>query len=371
MGGRTQPRTRRRPPSGATAPSFTRLEYRPAFPEGYRPGVGVIGCGGIVKLAHLAAYTAYGVDVVGVYDPAAAATQGIRERYPVVGRVFESLDDLLADPRIEIVDVATHPAERLALMQRALEAGKHVLSQKPFALDAADARDLVEDAERRGLRLAVNQNGRWAPAWRIATLLVQQGAIGDVCAVTHLYEHDFGWTVGDWPDELEHFVIFDFSAHWIDITRCWLETKMPLAARAVEYRSPAQPVESKAPWGAWILYEYDDGSSASIRSVGTWTERPGNPFWIHGTKGTIRGSVRKGTDFVELERGDTVTRYALDGDWMPDGFAGTLAELCSAIAEDREPFNSGRHNLLSLEMILAACRSADLDGAPVPLAAHA
>ena len=101
MGGRTQPRTRRRPPSGATAPPLTRLDYRPAFPEGYRPGVGVIGCGGIVKLAHLAAYTAYGVDVVGVYDPAATATEGIRERYPVVGRVFESLDDLLADPRVE------------------------------------------------------------------------------------------------------------------------------------------------------------------------------------------------------------------------------------------------------------------------------
>jgi hypothetical protein len=50
---------------------------------------------------------------------------------------------------------------------------------------------------------------------------------------------------------------------------------------------------------------------------------------------------------------------------MPDGFAGTMGELCSAIAEDREPFNSGRHNLLSVELTLAACRSAELDGAPV------
>jgi predicted dehydrogenase len=354
-----------RAPSSSTTLPLPPVEYRPSFPDGYRPGIGIVGCGGIVKLAHLAAYTAYGVDVVGVYDPAPAATDGIRERYPVVGRVFESLDELLADPRIEIVDVATHPAERLALMHRALEAGKHVLSQKPFALDASDARGLVAEAERRGLRLAVNQNGRWAPAWRIATLLVQEGAIGDVCAVTHLYEHDFGWTVGDWPDELEHFVIYDFSAHWIDITRCWLDGKTVAAVRAHEYRNPGQPAETKAPWGAWILIEYDDGSSAAIRSVGIETARPGNPFWIHGTEGTIRGSVRKGTDFVELERRGTVTRYALEGEWMPDGFAGTLGELCSAIAEDREPFNSGRHNLLSLEMILAACRSADLDGAPV------
>jgi len=343
------------------------LLYRPCFPDAYRPGVGIVGCGGIVKLAHLTAYTAYGVDVVGVYDPAASATDGIRDRYPIVGRVFETLDELLDDPRIEIVDVATHPTERLELMRRALAAGKHVLSQKPFALDAGAARELVEEADRRGLRLAVNQNGRWAPAWRVATLLVQQGAVGDVCAVTHLYEHDFGWTVGDWPDALEHFVIYDFSAHWIDITRCWLDGKTPAAARALEYRTPGQPAESTAPWGAWMVFDYEDGSSAAIRSVGTETQRPGNPFWIHGTEGTIRGSVRKGTDFVELERGSAVTRYVLEGDWFPDGFAGTMGELCSAIAEDREPFNSGRHNLLSLEMMLAACRSAELDGRAVRL----
>ena len=348
--------------SGSATP-----EYRPSFPPTYRPGIGIIGCGGIVKLAHLPAYTAYGVDVVGVYDPAAEATRGLRDAFPVVERVFESVHELLAEPRVEVVDIATHPAERFELVQRALEAGKHVLSQKPFALEMGAARVLVEEAERRGLRLAVNQNGRWSPPWRLATLLVQQGAVGEVCAVTHLYEHDFGWTVGDWPDALEHFVLYDFSVHWLDITRCWLEGKTVSAVRALEYRNPGQPAESKAPWGAWVLVECTDGTSAAIRSIGTETQRAGNPFWIHGTEGTIRGSVRKGTDFLELERGGTVTRYALEGEWLPDGFAGTLAELCTAIAEDREPFNSARHNLLSLELTLAACRSAERYGAPVVL----
>jgi predicted dehydrogenase len=343
------------------------LEYRPSFPASYRPGIGIIGCGGIVKLAHLPAYTSYGVDVVGVYDPDAEAVRGVRERFPVVRTVFDSLDDLLGDARIEIVDVATHPAQRAVLMQRALEAGKHVLSQKPFALDLGSARRLVAEADRRGLLIAVNQNGRWAPPWRIATLLVDQGAIGDVCAVTHLFEHDFHWTLGAWPDELEHFVIYDFSSHWIDITRCWLAGKQPVAVRAVEYRNPAQPVESKAPWGAWVLVEYGDGSSAAIRSIGSETDRPGNPFWIHGSEGTIRGSVRKGTDFVELERAGTLVTYDLEGEWLSDGFAGTMGELCTAVAEGREPFNSGRHNLLTLELTLAACRSAELDGAPVAL----
>jgi predicted dehydrogenase len=342
------------------------LDYRPSFPPGDRPGVGIVGCGGIVKLAHLPAYAKYGVDVMGVYDPSPAATDGIRERFPVVSRVFASLDELLAHPDVGVVDIATHPAIRPELIRRALAAGKHVLAQKPLALDVPTARDVVEEAERRGLRLAVNQNGRWAPAWRTATLLIEQGAVGDVVAVTHLYDHDFEWILGDWPDELEHFVLYDFSVHWFDITRCWLDGKMITGVRALEYRTSGQPPESKAPLGALVAVECDDGTSAAIRSIGSArTSRPGNPFWIHGTEGTIRGSVRKGSDFVELERDGVATHYPLVGEWLPDGFAGTMGELMSAIAEKREPFNSARHNLLSLQLTLAACRSAEQDGRPV------
>lgn len=341
--------------------------HRPAFPSDYRPGVGIIGCGGIVKLAHLPAYTAYDVDVVGVFDPAPEATEHIRQQFPVVGQVFTSVDELLSDPRIDVVDIATHPGARRELIAQAIEAGKHVLSQKPFAVDLTAARAMVEHAERKGVRLAVNQNGRWAPPWRVATLLIEDGRVGEVCAVTHLFEHDFDWTVGTPYDEIEHFVLYDFAVHWIDITRCWLGDKTVATVSAREYRTPAQAAGQKAPWGALVVVDYTDGASAVIRSVGVSTRRPGNPFWVHGTEGTIRGSIRKQTDFVELERAGASVRYSLCGEWLPDGFAGTMAELCSAIAEDREPFNSARHNLLTLELTLAACRSAEEGGRPVAL----
>ncbi len=128
---------------------------------------------------------------------------------------------------------------------------------------------LVDEAERLGLELAVNQNGRWAPAWRAATLLIEQGAIGDVVAVTHLYHHNYAFTLGTVFDEIEHLVLYDYSVHWFDITRCWLEKRTPTAVRAREYRTPNQPVESKAPWGTWATIDYEDGSSAVIRGVGS------------------------------------------------------------------------------------------------------
>jgi predicted dehydrogenase len=310
------------------------------------------------------------VDVVGVYDPVPEATDGIRDRFPFVRRVFRSLDELLSDEEIEIVDVATRPDVRPEVIGRAIAAGKHVLAQKPLALDLGAALRIANEADERGVRVAVNQNGRWSPPWRIATLLIEQGAIGDVLAVTHLHDRPLPPLVGTHFDELEHFVIYDYFVHWIDICRCWLDGNIVETVRALDYRTPDQPNDAKSPWAAWVEVQYEDGASALIRNVGeARTKRPSCPFWVHGTEGTIRGSVLLGSDFVELERDGVTSRYTLEGAWYPDGFAGTLGELVSAIAEDREPFNSARHNLLTLAMTFAACRSAEQGGRAVTLEA--
>jgi predicted dehydrogenase len=344
------------------------LDYRPRFPSGYRPGVALVGCGDIARSWHLPAYAKYDVRVVGVHDPVPAATEGIRRRFPFVERVYPTLEELLADDAVEIVDLATRPEVRPRLIRRAVEAGKHVLAQKPLALDLRAAQEVAEEAEGRGVRVAVNQNGRWSPPWRIATLLIEQGAIGDIIAVTHFHDRPLPPLVGTHFDELEHFVIYDYFVHWIDICRCWLDGKRLDAVRALDYRAPDQPSDAKSPWAAWVELHYEDGTSALIRNVGeARTKRPACPFWVHGTGGTIRGSVLLDSDFVELERDGVTSAYTLEGAWYPDGFAGALGELVSAIAEDREPYNSARHNLLTLAMTFAACRSAEQGGRPVTL----
>jgi predicted dehydrogenase len=335
------------------------------LPPKHDYGIGIVGCGQIVRNAHLPAYAAYGCDVVGVYDVRPDAAEGLDVH------VFPTLDELLADLRVGVVDVATHPVERVNLVRRALAAGKHVLAQKPLASDLDLAASLVDEAERAGLRFAVNQNGRWAPAWRVATGLVEGGRVGDVAAVTHLLDKDFGFSVGTWAGALEHFLIYDYCEHWIDISRCWLDGNTPVQVRAREYRAPNQPPESEAPWGGWIEIAYADGASVSIRSVGgSATSTPSCPFWIHGSEGTIRGSVLGG-DFVELERDRAFTRYPLEGEWHVDGFAAAMGELMCAVAEDREPENSVADAVLSVRLVLAAKESAERGGAPVDVTSYA
>ena len=348
----------------ALSDALLSVPYQPRFPKERPMGIGIIGCGNIVRTAHLPAYQQYGLRVVGVYDVNPAATEGVQAKFGVQ-RVFDSVEALLAHPEVEVVDIATHPAQRAALIRQALVAGKHVLSQKPLALDVATARDLVAEAEARGLRLAVNHNGRFAPPWRAATLLVEQGGVGEVQAVTHLYDVKFDWLAGSHFDNIEHCLIYDYSVHWFDITRCWMGEKAVSSVRAREYRTPNQP--GQAAWGMWAEIAYADGANAVLRSIGcSETAQQTHHFWIHGTEGVIRGTQHL-HDSLELERKGLTIRYPLKGHWFVDGFAASMGELMCAVAEKREPAHSARHNLLSLQITLAACRSADRDGQAVPL----
>lgn len=343
-------------------------EYRPVFPSDARLPIAILGCGKIALSAHLPAYEKYGLEVAGVWSQDPGTSAEAERRFPGVRRVYSSPEELLADDDVAIVDIATPPESRVEWLAAAVAAGKHVLAQKPLALDLAALAPVLADAEAAGVTVAVNQNGRWAPPWRLASAFVEDGAIGDVFSVTHLHDKPLPPIVGTPFDDVEHMLVTDYLMHWIDITRCWLGGKQVDRVRARDGRVPSQPAEAKNPWSASIEIECTDGARAHLGVVGNVrTRRPACPFWIHGTEGTIRGSVLLGSDRLEVERGDTTTSHALDGQWFVDGFAGAMGELMCAIAESRQPSNSAAHNIASLEIMHAARASAARGGVDVPL----
>lgn len=342
-------------------------DHRPQLPDA-RPGVGLVGAGAVARSAHLPAYAAWGVPVVAVASRTTTAARALAEDFGVP-TVHDSVADLLADPRVEVVDIATGPAGRLDLVEAAVAAGKHVLAQKPLVVDPAELPRLsavIAAARARGVRVAVNQNGRWAPAWRLATLLVRDGAVGEVVGVTHLHDKPLPPLAGTPFDDVPHMLLTDYLVHWVDITRCWLEGSRVEVVTAHDSRTPGQPDGARNPWHASLHVGLDSGASASLRVVGDARTRTGGcPFWVHGTEGTLRGSVLLGSDALVLERGGESVRYALEGQWFPDGFAGAMGELLTAVAEDREPESSASHVLASVRLGMAAAESAGAGGAPV------
>ena len=96
------------------------------------------------------------------------------------------MEALLAHPEVQIVDLAVHATQRRSLIERIADAGKPVLSQKPFAMNWDDARHMVAVCERAGVPLMVNQQARWAPAHRAVKVLIDRGVLGHVYSVMHL-----------------------------------------------------------------------------------------------------------------------------------------------------------------------------------------
>ncbi|MEL4504621.1 Gfo/Idh/MocA family oxidoreductase [Luteococcus sp. H138] len=339
-------------------------DHRPRIPAS-PPGIGILGCGRIARSAHLPAYRQYGLPVVGVWSR--SGTRGVLADFPEVMRSYQSAEELLRDPAVTVVDLATGPTGRVDWIARCVEAGKHVLVQKPLVDDWSELDRLMpvlDRADAAGVVVAVNQNARWAPTWRLATRLVEHGAIGKVVGVTHLHDKSLPPIVGTPFDDVQHMLISDYLMHWIDITCLWLGSPVTRVA-ALDSRLPGQPSESRNPWAAVVNLCAENGATATLRVSGNAVaSRGGCPFWIHGTEGTLRGSILLGSDRLTLERDGQHISYDLQGQWFVDGFAGTMGELMSAIAESREPENSARLVAPSVQAMLAAVDSARADGRP-------
>src|SRR5688500_10367106 len=116
--------------------------------------VGIIGTGTIAQ-SHATALKEYpGGEIVSVFDVLGDRAQAYSEKWGVP-KVAKTLDDLLADKEIDAVIVCTPPFAHMEPTIKALEAGKHVLCEKPFALKLAEAEKMVTTAERTGKYLAV------------------------------------------------------------------------------------------------------------------------------------------------------------------------------------------------------------------------
>lgn len=338
------------------------LDWRPPAPRAYRPRIGVVGAGGIVP-AHLDAYRAAGWEVAAICNRTLPKAQALAAAYCPGARVTDRLDDLLDDPAIDVLDVTLHPAQRLGVIEAAIRAGKHVLSQKPFVLDLADGERLADMADAAGVRLAVNQNGRWAPHMAWMRTAVQAGLVGEVVSVHAAVHWDHGWIAGTAFEAVPDLILYDFGIHWFDflasVAGDRAETVFAIAA-------VARGQTAGVPLLAQAMVRLD-GGQASLIFDGAVPVGPRDTTVIAGTKGTLQS---EGPDLnlqnVTLTTARGRASPALEGQWFNDGFRGAMGALLSAIEDGREPPHGARGNLRSLAIAFAAIRSAR-EGREIPV----
>ncbi|MHC4180751.1 MAG: Gfo/Idh/MocA family protein, partial [Planctomycetota bacterium] len=272
-----------------------KLPYQPRNPTDYRARIGLIACGGITK-DHLTAYCKAGYPVTAMCDPVLhRARQRKTEFYPEA-RVCRDYHDLVKRDDVDVVDIAAHPQERAAMIEDALLAGKHVLSQKPFVLDLDLGGRLVELAERRGLKLAVNQNGRWAPHFSYIRHAIGTGLLGQVTAAHFSVHWNHNYLKGTPFERIRHLILYDFGIHWFDIVTCFLgpspdhlegnshAAATPRRVYASMARSPVQ--EIRPALLAQAVIEYDH-AQASLAFDADTRFGPQDSTYVTGSRGTI------------------------------------------------------------------------------------
>ena len=140
-----------------------------------RVGIGIVGCGNISE-AYLKAASHFPIlDIRGVADVRPEAAEARAHQFGLRAR---SVDDLLRDPSVEIIVNLTIPAAHVEVGLKALESGKHVYSEKPLGTTASQARQLLDAANRFGLRVGCAPDTFLGGSHQTCRKLVDEGAIG-------------------------------------------------------------------------------------------------------------------------------------------------------------------------------------------------
>jgi predicted dehydrogenase len=316
------------------------------------------------------------VEPVGYVDPDRDALGRVGAALGVLPELcFPSLADALARTGCDAVLASLPTAFHVPVARAALEAGKHVIVEKPFAPTLEGAAGLVRLAEERGLTLMVSQNYRHYPASIAAADLVASGALGRPLEVAVDFRRNAlveGYRYWDIPDPL----LADMSIHHFDLMRFVLGLE-PAEVSCRTWNHAGSPFSADPCGAATILFE--GGVAVSYR--GSWLSRGPATTWSGdwamdleegGVAWACRGSK------AERAAGERLDARRLDGTALeaPDlalpeyhDRAGALATFARAVLDGAEPprFSSGRDNLASLAMVEACCRSASLGGAPVRL----
>lgn len=259
-------------------------------------GIGIIGCGNISTTYLTLAPLFRGLQVRAVADMSMAAAQARAAEYGVQA---QSVEDLLANPALDLVINLTIPDAHFAVSQAILQAGKHVYSEKPLTLRLEDGLALRDLAAKRGLRLGCAPDTFLGGAHQQARALIDEGRIGTITAgssavMSHGMEHwhpnpDFFFLPGGGPMlDLGPYYIANLINLIGPVRRVGALTSSASATRTItsDPRN-GQTIPVKTPTNIHALLEFANGATVTLStSWDVWAHRRVN-MELYGTEGSL------------------------------------------------------------------------------------
>jgi predicted dehydrogenase len=325
---------------------------------------GLIGCG-FFSINHLHGWRdVEGASIVALCDrdPTRLALAG--DQFGIARRYADAAQ-MLADERLDFVDVATTVASHRPLVELAARHGVAAICQKPFALSMADARAMVEACEAAGVPLMVHENFRWQSPIQALRARLDAGAIGKPFWGRVSFRSAYDVFSGQpYLAKGERFIIEDLGIHILDIARCLFGDVARLTARIARV-NPAIRGEDVAT----MLLDHESGLS-SIVDCSYATRLAVEPFpetlvEIDGALGSIRlgqGYEMRVTGKQGSQMHDVSPRLLswATRPWhnIQESVQAIQQHWVDCLREGREPATSGRDNVKTLALVEAAYRSA-------------
>ena len=241
----------------------------------------IAGFGNIGKVHLRNLSSMRGCSVVGIFD---SNSETMRTAVPTLRR-YRDLPELMRDPDVDAVVIATPSDSHLAVARAALAANKHIFVEKPLAGTLADSRDIVDAAAgQNGLRAQAGFCERFNPQYLEAKRAVSSGALGEVRAIqsSRVAPYSLGNTVWD-------LGVLDTAVHNLDLI-LWLKAHAP---RSVQAFGAQVYSDSDIPHSVTTILRFDDGSIASDQIA--WIKDDAHPLHqcarstmrLQGTRGTF------------------------------------------------------------------------------------
>ncbi|HHW71016.1 MAG TPA: Gfo/Idh/MocA family oxidoreductase [Clostridiales bacterium] len=218
--------------------------------------IGIIGCGGIANGKHMPSLAKLeDVEMVAFCDIVEERAKKAALDYGVKGsKVFKDYRELLKDDSIDVVHVCTPNKSHSQITVDALEAGKHVMCEKPMAKTSAEAKKMVEAAKRTGQKLSIGYQNRFRPDSRYLYKLCRRGDLGEIYfAKAHAIRRRAVPTWGVFLNEEEQGggPLIDIGTHALDLTLWMMDNYTPKYVVGTAYHKLAERENAANAWGPW------------------------------------------------------------------------------------------------------------------------
>jgi len=333
--------------------------------------IGIIGCGKIAQVRHIPEYMENpDAKLVAFYDINMERARELAKKYG--GKAYESVESLLADKSIDAVSVCAANFAHASITIDALNAGKHVLCEKPMATTLAECEAMVAAAEKNGKFLMIGHNQRLAKAHSTAKELLNQGLIGDIVTFRTTFGHGGPETWSIDPGKNVWFfdknkaamgAMADLGIHKTDLIQYLT------GQRVVRTKARVTTLDKRDAQGNLIgvddnavcIYEMSGGAFGTMTASWTYYGAEDNSTILYGTKGIMRIYDDPAHSIVVKLADGTVKTYDVEQIQTNDNQtkSGVIDLWVDCLKNNRAPEISGKEALNAMRAVFASIESSE------------